>query len=68
MYELNFIGAHPLLSFTVRILEAHWLDSSNNTATHRQVLEVLQHVTELRLPLNIGAQTLEYVNISFIIA
>ena len=55
------LGILPLLDIEIVLSEDEWLDDSGDSVTRGEFLLVLQSVTALLLPLNLGDNTVRYV-------
>ena len=55
------LGILPLLDIEIVLSEDEWLDDSGDSVTRGEFLLVLQSVTALLLPFNLGDNTVRYV-------
>ena len=55
------LGILPQLDIEINLSEDEWLDDNGNSVTRGEFLLVLQSVTALLLPLNVGDNTVRYV-------
>ena len=55
------LGILPQLDIEIVMSEDEWLDDNGDSVTRGEFLLVLQSVTALLLPLNLGGNTVRYV-------
>ena len=55
------LGILPQLDIEIVLNEDEWLDDNGDSVTRGEFLLVLQSVTALLLPLNLGHNTVRYV-------
>ena len=55
------LGILPQLDIEIVLSEDEWLDDNGDSVTRGEFLLVLQSVTALLLPLNLGDNTVRYV-------